>query len=255
MQSEAAAPYFSYSNSPWPIRADLREAFLYTWDMLARPGSWLIGAERVQIAREVRQARTCALCARRKAALSPYAEQGTHDGDHGTLTDMQVDVVHRLVTDPSRLTERWLTDVAASGIRIEAYVEILSVVVAVVAIDAFHRTLGFELETLPEPVAGEPTGYRPAAAEAGGAWVPMVPLEKVSAEDADIYAGMGRAANVISAMSVVPDGVRMLRTQSAVMYLEVTDVANASRNGGRSLSRPQIELTAARVSAMNDCFY
>ena len=246
---------FSFSNSPWIVRDDLGDCFRFTWDKLARAGNWLAGDERVAVAQAVRSAKGCDLCARRKAALSPYAEEGAHDGEHGALSRTQLDVVHRLVTDPSRLTRAWLADVEAEGLRVEAYVEILSIVVAVVAIDAFHTALGFELELLPDPVPGEPSGYRPDAAEVTDAWVPMVPLAGVAPEDADMYAGMGRSANVISAMSVVPDGVRLLRIQSAAMYLEVADVANPTRNGDRALTRPQIELLAGRVSAMNDCFY
>ena len=85
--------------------------------------------------------------------------------------------------------------------------------------------------------------------------MPTVALEKVAPSDADMYEGMGRSVNVITAMSLVPDAVRLLRRQSGAMYLEVGDVANPGRNGGRALSRPQIELIAGRVSALNDCFY
>ena len=61
--------------------------------------------------------------------------------------------------------------------------------------------------------------------------------------------------NVLTAMSVVPDAVRLLRKQSKAMYLDINDVANPTTNGGRALTRPQIELIAGRVSALNDCFY
>jgi hypothetical protein len=135
------------------------------------------------------------------------------------------------------------------------YVEILSVVVSTLAIDSFHHCLGFESEPLPEAREGEPSLYRPLEAKEGPAWVPMIDVKEVAESDADIYAGMDRNANVISAMSLVPDAVRLLKEQSAAMYLEVNEVANPASNGGRTLSRPQIELIAGRVSALNDCFY
>jgi hypothetical protein len=246
---------FGFSNSPWAVREDLPEAFRFTWEKIAAPGNWLTGAERVQIAREVREAETCALCMARKAALSPFATEGNHDGDHGPLTEAQVDVAHRLTTDPSRLTPGWLLGLEEAGVTVEAYVEILSVVVATIAIDSFHESLGFELEPLPAPVAGEPSGYRPAAAVKTDAWVPTVALESVAEGDADMYEGMGRSANVLTAMSVVPDAVRLLRKQAAAMYLDIMDVVNPAADGGRALTRPQTELIAARVSALNDCFY
>ncbi len=142
-----------------------------------------------------------------------------------------------------------------AGVSREMYVEILSVVVSILAVDSFHHCLGFKLEPLPEAREGEPGRYRPVEAKEGPAWVPMVDVKEVAESDADIYEGMDRHVNVISAMSLVPDAVRLLRNQSAAMYLDVGDVGNPASNGGRALSRPQIELIAGRVSALNDCFY
>ena len=34
---------FAYSNSPWPVRADLSDAFRHTWQKLAHAGNWLTG--------------------------------------------------------------------------------------------------------------------------------------------------------------------------------------------------------------------
>ena len=246
---------FAYSNSPWPIRSDLGDAFRYTWKKIAEPGTWLTGAERVAIASEVRNAKGCDLCGERTESLSPFSADGQHDGNHGPLSSTQVDVAHRLTTDASRLTESWLDQCVAAGVSREMYVEILSVVVSTLAIDSFHHCLGFESEPLPAAREGEPSLYRPLEAKEGPAWVPMIDVKEVAESDADIYAGMDRNANVISAMSLVPDAVRLLKEQSAAMYLEVNEVANPASNGGRTLSRPQIELIAGRVSALNDCFY
>ena len=250
---------FSYSNSPWAIREDLAAAFRHTWDKFAHAGTWLDAAQRVAIAQEVRNARSCRLCQTRKSALSPFASAGTpedpHDGEHGPLSDLQVDVVHRLATDASRLTEAWLQHQLQNDLTQEEYVEILSVVVSTLAIESVHHTLGFEPEPLPDSEPGEPSRHRPANAQAGIAWVPMVGVSEVAEADADMYAGLSRSANVITAMSLVPEAVRLLNEQSSAMYLSFNDVADPSKNGGRALSRPQIELIAGRVSALNDCFY
>ncbi len=248
---------FDYRNSPWPIRADLSEAFVYTWNKLAAPGTWLTGAQRVAIADAVRSAGACDLCGLRKAALSPFADQGQHQGQtQSTALDARAyDLVHRLSTDASRLSESWLQQQLDERFGVDHYVELLSVVVAVVSIDAFHTALGLALEPLPAPQTGEPTRKRPQGVRSGTGWVPMLSSADATAEDADIYAGMRRDANVIKAMSLVPDGVRLLRKQSAAMYLEIDDIGNPASNGERTLSRPQIELVASRVSALNDCFY
>ena len=68
-----------YSPSPLPIRDDLAAAHTRAWARIARPGTCCDGAERVAIAAETRQAPLCALCRRRREALSPLAVEGAHD--------------------------------------------------------------------------------------------------------------------------------------------------------------------------------
>ena len=55
-------------------------------------------------------------------------------------------------------------------------------------------------------------------------------------------------------MSLVPDEVRTLCDLSAVHYLPMVDVIDPSARL-EHLDRPQTELIAARVSALNECFY
>ena len=61
--------------------------------------------------------------------------------------------------------------------------------------------------------------------------------------------------NVLSAMSLVPDAVRMLFRLSGVQYLTLPGFMRFGDLPGRALTRSQVELVAARVSALNDCFY
>src|SRR3989475_13047015 len=84
----------SYRAALVPVRDDFAAAHTRFWKRLASPGAWWTGAERVAIAAEVRQARHCALCQARKAALTPAAVQGRHD-HLGALPDAAVDVIHR----------------------------------------------------------------------------------------------------------------------------------------------------------------
>jgi len=246
---------FAYSNSPYPVRPDIPDAHRYAWGKIAEPGNWWTGAQRVAIAAETRRAASCELCARRKQALSPNGVTGNHDTvSQGELSDTAVDAVHRLVTDASRLSESWLEQCAQAGLSDAHYVELLSVVVAVVSIDAFHAGLGFDLEPLPAPVSGTPDEYRPAAAKVE-AWVPMLSSAAATGAEADLFGGSRMVPNVLRAMSLVPDAVRLLKVLSAAHYIPMEDVSDPSASGGRALSRAQIELIAGRVSAMNDCFY
>lgn len=246
---------FAYADSRYPIRADFGEVHRSYWAELARPGCWWSGAERVAIAAEVRCAEACGLCRERKAAVSPFAGAGEHEAS-AELPAPAVDAVHRLGTDPSRLSRNWLEKLHAAGLSDGAYVELLGVVVAVVSIDAFHRNLDLDLEPLPEPEAGEPSGYRPAGAAPGEAWVPWIEAEKAIGPEAGLYPTAKRAPNVFKAMSLVPDAVRAMARLSHAHYIPTGSVATPGvMPEGRALNRAQVELVAGRVSALNECFY
>jgi len=242
----------SYVTAPVPVRADLLAAHQRTWQRLARAGNWWTGAERVAMAAEVRQARHCALCVERKTALSPHTIEGTHDRA-STLPNAAVEVIHRVTTDPSRLTKAWFEKIMVTGELSDAqYVEIIGEVVAVVSIDSFCWGLGVPLHPLPEPEPGEPSRYRPATAVKEAAWLPMIPAHAATGNEADLWQ-VGRTANVIRALSLVPDAVRQLLDLSAAHYISMENFMDLT--WGRSLSRAQTELIAGRVSALRECFY
>ena len=159
-----------------------------------------------------------------------------------------------IVTDAMHLSKSWIEKLVAAGLSEGHYVELLGVVVAVFSIDEFHRGLGLAAEPLPEPGAGEPSHERPAGVTSGVAWVPMLPFRAAKASAPDLYAGMPIAPNVIAAMSLVPDAVRDLKRLSSVHYIAGDQVANPLARG-EVLTRTQMELVAARVSALNECFY
>lgn len=206
------------------------------------------------MADEARRARFCALCRSRKESLSPYGDGGEHEHG-GRLPEMVVDAVHRIATDPGRLKKSWYEGLLQSGLTDGQYVEIVSVVVVVVTVDEFHHALGMGLEPLPVPTSGEPSRYRPPGARLAGAWVPMVLTDGAIGDEADLYGGSNRIVNVVSALSLIPDAVRMAGKILNAYYMPGEDMPNFGHNGGRALHRSQMEFIAARVSAFNDCFY
>jgi len=245
---------FDYSAAALPIRSDLPAAYQSIWQQLARPGNWFDATDRLAIASEVRVARRCALCAQLKTSLSPVALESTHDCE-SNLPDAVVDAVHRITTDAGRLSQSWLQDFYAAGYSDGHYIELLGIVVALISIDTFQMAMGFSIEPLPEPQSGLPSKYRPPGAADSGAWVATVAPADLSEAEADIYGGMPQTGNVASAMSLVPDSVRMLVTLSKAQYLPMHLVPDPHSNGGRALSRSQMELLAGRVSSLNQCFY
>lgn len=244
---------FSYSQSPYPIRDDLRAVFREFWGRLARPGSWWTGAERVAIAEESRNAVACRYCAERKAALSPYGFEGEHE-HAGTLDPLVVDAIHRIITDQTRITQSYVDDNQAEGLSKEHYVELAGIAVVTFSIDEFHRALGLPLEPLPEPQDGEPTQYRPDNAVEGTGFVPMIPADDNFGPEADLWP-RGVDAHVLRAFSVVPDAVRDWMRVGDAMYLSMEGMQIFAGDTGRSIDRMQIELVAARVSSHNECFY
>ena len=241
----------SYSDASVPVREDLPAAHSRQWRRLAEPGAWWSGRERVAIAAEVRQAWHCAVCGARKKAVSPHAL----DGEHATLGELPaaaVDAIHRITTDPGRLTRAWFEKGEAAGLSDGYYVELVGVVVTVVSIDSFCRGIGVPVHALPEPAPGEPSCRRPPAARQEDAWVPMLPVDGAKGDEADLWTGR-RTGNVIRALSLVPDEVRGLKDLSAAHYLSMEQMRNLA--AGRSLDRAQIELVAGRVSALRECFY
>jgi hypothetical protein len=243
----------TYSDVMYPVRSEFGEAHLRYWKRLGHSGSWWTGAERVAIAREVRAAWDCPLCATRREALSPHSVAGEHSRV-SELSDAAVDAVHRITTDASRLTQSWYRGLLADGLTQGHYVELVGTVVSVVSIDAFAHAIGAVVRPLPESVDDEPDSYWPQTVGPDDAWVPMVPIDNEGTPEADLWPS-GATGNVVRAMSLVPEEVRTLKDLSAAHYLPMGLVRQAGVSRGGALSRSQMELTAGRTSALNACYY
>jgi len=220
---------FAYESFPHPIREGIPEAHRAVWTRLAGPGSHWTGEQRVEIARQLRAARA------RRSEPPWLREQPA--GAEGALPAAAVEAVHRIAIDAHRLDRVWCESVV-KALGDAAYVELVAVVVCVTAIDAFAEALGVDLEPLPVPRRGEPDGNRPDGMGDGGAWVPMsVPWQ---------------GPNVARALSMAPE--------ENATFMVLVDAMYAVRDftvlvWERPLTRPQVELVAARVSAVNECFY
>ena len=245
--------FFNYQDIDYPIREDLCRAYREAWDRLARPGNWWSGAERIAIAAESRNALDCSLCRQRKDPILTYPVEGEHH-HLNQLPYVVVDVIHRMISDQESVTRKWINGILASGLSDGQYVELLGIVVMVFSIDEFNRAVGAALEPLPEPKPGEPDNYRPSNLESETGFVPMIPADGNTGEEADLWR-QGRTGNVIRAMSLVPDAVRDLMLLSDVQYINHGEMMAFRPEAGRAIDRLQIELVAGRVSAMNECFY
>lgn len=255
---------FAYVSRGREIPYRFAAAHRRAWRRIAEPGDWWTGAERVAIAAETRAAAQCGFCRERAAALSPASVEGAHLRpclpSDDLLPQAAVDAIHAVIADSARLSPDWYeAATSADGMDDARYVDLLGVVVHVFSVDEFHRALGMALEPLPQPEPGRPRRHRSSKAEHLAGWTPIVQPWMCDPEDRDIYPGSRWAANVISALSLVPENVRWLSELSAAHYLPHHRVGSAmgvdSEGWARAISRPQVELIAARVSALNECFY
>ena len=241
----------SYTGTTVEVRDDLVTAHRRAWQRLARPGTWLSGAQRVALAGETRAIDACPLCQRRLQALSPHRVEGRHAAPE--LLAPLVEVAHRLRSDPARLTRKWFDELMASGISDGEYVETVGVVATTVSLDVFARGLGLEPPELPQPEPGEPSRHRPAGLTYGGAWVAWLAPENAQGPEADLYPGPF-AAHIRRSLSLVPDEVRGMFDLVAHQYLPGPAMHDFD-NEYRAIDHAQIELLAGRVSALNQCLY
>ena len=83
--------------------------------------------------------------------------------------------------------------------------------------------------------------------------MPLLAPEDATGPEADLYDAAPLVPNIARALSCVPDHVRSLQRLTRSHYLPLADIGNPMK--GRAIDRMQIELVAARVSAINECFY
>jgi hypothetical protein len=235
-----------------PVRADLRETHARLLDYIAQPGAWLSGEQRVALARESRGAAHCALCLERQGSLSPEQPAGDHDRE-SDLPEALVELAHRVRGDPQRLSRGWFERTLARGVSEGSYVEAVGIVAFTAGIDYFCRAIGAPPLELPDPLPGAPSGYVPQGLRSGQAWVSMLAPEDALGPEASLYGDSSFVPNIVRALSQVPDHARQLQHEMGSHYVRLVDLPNPK--AGRDLDRRQMELLAARVSALNECFY
>ena len=233
-----------YEHTDYPLRKHLVEAHERVWDNIAEPGPFWTGAERTSMVAESRTAASCHLCEARRQELSPYAIDGAHNSETD-LDDVIIDMIHRIRSDPGRITRNMFDQVMNAGISPEHYVEVVSVVNSSVIIDTLHAALGLPLAALPSPKPGMPTGQPPANVTDEGAWVPIA----VGNERPGLINGLSnnREPNIARSMGLVPSAVQLFFTAFRPHY--------ALQNIPLDLQQSQAEFIASRVSALNQCFY
>ena len=214
------------------VSKEIVDAFKIVWDYLGRPGAWWTGTQRIAIAQQVRNSAPRPLWDR------PPPLDTLSDEANGVLTLFELGVVERVTVQPSSINlETYEHIVQRMGQ--DKYAELASVVSQVVPIDHLHDALGLGREELPTPIEGDITRERPDGLVTGVGFLPTLPTE-----------GLPHVAVALS-LSLADNARRMLLVRAMYSGDSFAEMVWTHR----SLSRPQVELVAARTSALNECFY
>lgn len=223
MVRDGAAVSGQDAPGPPAVAPRVRETVDRAVATLPSPGTWLTGEQRVAVANRARRS----------------IDAG--DGDPADpADDPLLAAAHRVAAAPSSITAGWIDGLESEGLHRLAYVEVVGVVARTCAIDTFQWALDQPRPPLGDPLDGQPSRVVVDGARQTSAWVPI--------------AG---PANAVTALSAVAEEARARSQLSEALYLDDERVHLAATGGGArdGLTRPQMELLAARVSHHNDCFY
>ena len=225
---------FATDTFPRPVNPPILSAFEAVWNGLAVAGTWWTATERVAIVAATRRSLPLPL----GEAAPDTAGLSDAIGPDG-LSPLTHEVVRRLAYDAGRITREWATAVI-ERMGLGYYVETVALVVQTVPIDLLCDLLARPRQDLPVPRTGEPSRVVPNGLGQEGAFVPWA---------VDGWLG----PNVARALSFVPEDNS--RHMGIVMSMYSGQHFEEMVWRHRALSRPQIELVAARTSAVNECFY
>ena len=209
---------FEFNGSPVPVRHDLKDAYGMIWSHLAGPGPTITGNQRVGIASYVRAARS---------------------GDTPAWVDLPPSVLNlaaRLFSDPATVDVSTVRT-AADTTDYPMVVEVMSIVSMLSAVDGAHRGLTADLEPLPTPEPGEPTGIIAKGMKQRRTHVPMP----------------SGAINV--AFDLLPDVGRVFQNSFGPQYMTGPEMVHDDFERNPGLNRAQMEIISSRTSMHNRCFY
>lgn len=220
------------------VRHDLTRAHREVWAAIGRPGASWTGAQRAELATTVVMALADQEPSPAWVPRSSVAGALPHAA-HAPLAAH--DIVHRVARHAGTLTSQWYESSVASVGELP-YIELVSLTSQVAAIWSFRRAAGLPELVIPGSVEGAPTGeFAPELAAATLNWVPV-------AAPAD------RTASVVQAYTAVPSEHARTWSLADVQYIPDLEMVDPRWTRG-TLSRPQMELVAARVAQLRQCFF
>tara|TARA_B100000214_G_scaffold341467_1_gene288591 strand:- start:75 stop:749 length:675 start_codon:yes stop_codon:yes gene_type:complete len=219
-----------------PLKAivpdEIIQSFEIVWQNLGKPGGWWTGYQRIEIAKEVRNSNQPSL-AERVNQLSEYNHKETE-----SISPFVRAVVRKIAYESSSI-DRNVYDEIVEVLGEDRYAELAAIVTQVVPIFVLADLLSYSREKLPIAENGAPTKERPDNLVHGIAFLPTFSPK-----------GLPHVAVSLS-LAQADNARRMLLVRSMYSGTNFSEMVWEHR----CLSRQQIELVAARTSAINECFY
>ena len=235
------------ADSPFVIRDEIEKSHQRAHDSFTAPGTYWSGAQRAAIAGVARDARVVA------GLQQPVKEEF----DFSVLPAAAARVAKQVAVDTNNLEIDFFEEALDAGLSDGQYVETVGVASRLVSNDVFARGLGLPARPLGQIKPGEAGGNRPDTATEEGAWVKTIPAGSLGAEEAKyVY---GEAANeapfIFRSLSLSPGEARRLVDLIINQYTPMSGMMDLDFSFDPNITRAQVELLAARVSAINECFY
>jgi hypothetical protein len=236
-----------YADSDYPVGAELDRAHAAQFVNFARAGTWGTADQRLAVIYEARQAGIKAglLEESRDGGVKPTVE----------LPGAIRDVIGTLAVNCPDFDQATYQAACEAGLSDAAFAELVAIVSFVVNLDVFARGIGVPLRPFMEPRTGLPSRTVPAEAVPEMAFVPTIPNVPDGGKfGAELYGGHFKPY-IMRALSIVPDEYRAHVALEQAQYNPLPKVMAYKYSHHEGLSRPQVEIVAGRVSAINDCFY
>ncbi|MDJ0792487.1 MAG: hypothetical protein QNJ71_11380 [Acidimicrobiia bacterium] len=209
---------FEFTRAPVPVRPDLRYSYVSLWEHLARPGPTLSGFQRISLLDASRS--TGAEAATAESGLEPAL---------GLLADS-------LYHDPIAV-DGTMVRTAADAAGDPQTVEVAALVSMLSSVDGTHRALGAELEPLPEPHGGQPTGEIAEGLKRRRTHLPVPP------------------GPIPVMFDLLPYEGAVFQSLFGPQYMTGWEMALDTFQRSPGLNRAQMELVSSRTSIHNECFY
>lgn len=237
-----------YSDTDLPIPSATQALHEDEILSFARPGTWGTAKERTAIAAEARKARV-------EAGIQEAIGDEKLSDCEG-LPEAARELAREVALGGIRIDRKFCEQTQSAGLSEGAYVEIVGLVARLAHLDVFARGLGIPVRALREPLEdGEPSRKRPAVAKNEGFFTASIPSAPEGGELAEEIFGKVPAANILRSLSLVPEEAKRLNTVMNHEYFSMETIFDLTYSSLEGISRPQLELVAAKVSALNQCFY